>query len=231
MSKGRLGGEKVVQNFYGARRIFRRFRGEVCGRRGRDRKVRAAGGKKTETSVSNLAVLKFVHLPWSKMTQSHAMIYIVSEFKFSAHDAFEKSILFQLWEYQKQHPEIVGYVTDRARVFVPSAIKTTAPEPDLALFQSAPDVDWREVEPFIVGEVLRGDDINKDLFRNVGLYWAVPSIREYWVFDIRADARRAKLIVYQRGPSGWSITEHSADSAYETPLLPGLKLAISLPQP
>lgn len=148
-----------------------------------------------------------------------------------SHDNFEKNVLRQLFAYQDSHPEIVGYVTDRARVFVPSEIKTTAPEPDLALFQSAPDDDWREVEPFIVGEVLRGDDIDKDLFRNVGLYWAVPSIREYWVFDIREDARRAKLIVYQRGPSGWSITEHSADSAYETPLLPGLKLAISLPQP
>lgn len=147
-----------------------------------------------------------------------------------SHDAFEKSILFQLRDYQQQHPKIVGYVTDRARVFVPSETKTTAPEPDLAIFQSAPDDDWRDVEPFIVGEVLRGDDIDKDLFRNVALYWAVPSIREYWVFDIREDARRAQLIVHQRSSGGWAIKEYPADFAYETPLLPGLKLVLVLPQ-
>ncbi len=77
------------------------------------------------------------------------------------------------------------------------------------------------------GEVLRGEDIDKDLFRNVGLYWSVPSIQEYWVFDIREDARRPKLLVYRRERGGWDIREFPPDAVYETPLLPGLKLKIA----
>ena len=110
---------------------------------------------------------------------------------------------------------------------MPSEVRTTAAEPDLALFMSVPDDDWRDVSPFIVGEVLRGDDVDKDLFRNVKLYWDVPSIQEYWVFDIREDARRAKLIVYRRGTDDWEISEHSADTPYETSLLPELKLGLA----
>lgn len=144
-----------------------------------------------------------------------------------SHDAFEKSILFQLHDYHIRRPDVLSYVTDRGRVFVPSEIRTTAPEPDLALFKSVPDDDWRDVSPFIVGEVLRGDDVDKDLFRNVRLYWDVPTILEYWVFDIREDARRAKLLVYRRGQDDWDISEHSADKPYETPLLPGLKLGLA----
>ena len=111
------------------------------------------------------------------------------------HDIVAKHIYNQISRYSDHHPEIDGYVTDRARVFVPDSEMTTAPEPDLAVYSEAVD-DWRDVEPFIVGEVLRGIDIDKDLFRNVSLYWQVPSIKEYWVFDIREEPRRPKLLVY-----------------------------------
>lgn len=142
------------------------------------------------------------------------------------HDAFEKFILFQIYDYRKLRPDVVGYVTDRSRVFVPTELATTAPEPDLALFKQRP-ADWRNITPFVVGEVLRGDDFNKDLFRNVSLYWDVPSIREYWVFDIRDDAARAKLIVYRRAVGDWEVSE-CTKAEYETPLLPGFKLQLQL---
>ncbi|MFM9964576.1 MAG: Uma2 family endonuclease, partial [Planctomycetaceae bacterium] len=102
------------------------------------------------------------------------------------HDIVEKSILLQIQIYGLEHPEIVACATDRARVFVPGVEMTTAPEPDLAIYAEDLD-DWRDGEPFIVGEVLRGTDIDKDLFRNPGLYLRVPSIQEYWVFDIREE--------------------------------------------
>ena len=145
------------------------------------------------------------------------------------HDVVEKHILFQLHQYQLQNPDIVGYVTDRARVFIASEEKTTAPEPDLAVYAKGPDDDWRAVGPFIVGEVLRGEDIDKDLFRNVKLYLRVPSIQEYWVFDIRENPRRPTLLVHRRTRSGWDIHEVAASETYETPLLPGLKLVVSPP--
>ena len=145
------------------------------------------------------------------------------------HDVVEKNILRQLFAYQESNPDVVGYVTDRARVFVASEEKTTAPEPDLAVYAEGPDDDWRGVEPFIVGEVLRGEDIDKDLFRNVDLFWRVPSIQEYWVFDIRENPRRPTLLVHRRTRNGWETQELAASETYQTPLLPGLKLVISPP--
>lgn len=144
------------------------------------------------------------------------------------HDIVEKHIFHQVYLYGLDHPEIVGCVTDRARVFVPDVEMTTAPEPDLAVYAEDLD-DWRDAEPFIVGEVLRGVDVDKDLFRNVDLYLRVPTIREYWVFDIRAEPRQPKLWVHRRLRDGWDIQEFPPDAIYETPLLPGLKLQVSPP--
>lgn len=145
------------------------------------------------------------------------------------HDVVEKHIYNQIYLYSLDRPDVVGYVTDRARVFVESEEKTTAPEPDLAVYAEGPDDDWRAVGPFIVGEVLRGEDIDKDLFRNVELYWRVSSIQEYWVFDIRGDARRPSLLVHRRTRNGWDTREFAASDTYQTSLLPGLKLVISPP--
>lgn len=145
------------------------------------------------------------------------------------HDVVEKHIYNQIYLYSLDRPDVVGYVTDRARVFVDSEEKTTAPEPDLAVYAEGPDDDWRAVGPFIVGEVLRGEEIDKDLFRNVELYWRVPSIQEYWVFDIRENPRRPTLLVHRRTRNGWDTRELAASDTYQTSLLPGLKLAISPP--
>ena len=128
----------------------------------------------------------------------------------------------------EERPDIIGYVTDRARVFVSGIEATTSPEPDLAVYAEY-FADWREAEPFIVGEVMRGTDIDKDLFRNVDLYLRVPTIREYWVIDIRKQSRRPTLWVYRRARDGWDIQEFPPDVVYETPLLPGLKLSLSPP--
>jgi Uma2 family endonuclease len=144
------------------------------------------------------------------------------------HDVVEKHIYNQVYLYSVDHPEIVGYVTDRARIFVPGVELTTAPEPDLAVYAEQFE-DWREAEPFIVGEVMRGTDIDKDLFRNPGLYLRVPTIQEYWVFDIREEPRRPKLWVYRRVRNDWDIQEFPPDTIYQTPLLPGLKLRVTPP--
>ena len=144
------------------------------------------------------------------------------------HDVVEKNIYNQIYRYSETHPEIIAYVTDRARVFVPGIEMTTAPEPDLAIYAEYFDA-WQEAEPFIVGEVMRGTDIDKDLFRNVDLYLRVPTIHEYWVFDIREEPRRPKLWVYRRIRDDWDVQEFPPDVVYETPLLPGLKLSLSPP--
>lgn len=144
------------------------------------------------------------------------------------HDVVEKHIYEQIARYRDEHPEVVAHVTDRARVFVPDVEMTTAPEPDLAVFAEFFET-WQEAAPFIVGEVMRGTDIDRDLFRNVELYWRVPSIQEYWVFDIREEPRRPKMWVYRRVKGDWDVHEFPPDTIYQTSLLPGLKLRVSPP--
>lgn len=147
------------------------------------------------------------------------------------HDLIEKHIIRQLFAYQDAHPDIAGYVSYASRVFVPSEVTETAPEPDIAVYVEEPVDDWREAEPFIVGEVMRGDSVDKDLFRNVSLYWNVPTIQEYWIFDIRKEPRRPSLLVHRRTRKDWEVLEFAADAIYETPHLPGLKLQIAPPVP
>lgn len=146
------------------------------------------------------------------------------------HDWIEQHIFGQLFLYAREHPNVAAYVTCHARVFVPSTDKTTAPEPDLAVYSHSPTSDWRDVSPLIVGEVLRGDDVDKDLFRNVELYLRVPSIQEYWVFDIRKDPKRPLLLVHRREGDHWNMLEFGPDAIYETQWLPDLKLKISPPR-
>ena len=54
----------------------------------------------------------------------------------------------------------------------------------------------------LVVEVVSSDR-EKDLVRNVALYLAVPSIREYWVIDPRPSADRPTLLVYRRRGARW----------------------------
>ena len=149
------------------------------------------------------------------------------------HDRMETRVLWQLHRYSEQHPEVVNYVTNGARVFVPDADPddVTAPEPDLAAYQDFPlekewDTDWRDVSPILVGEVLGGEDDHKDLIRNVDLYFRVPTIQEYWVFDIRANPGEPRMIVHRRAPDAWHVSEYGADAVYRTDLLPGFELPV-----
>jgi Uma2 family endonuclease len=106
----------------------------------------------------------------------------------------ESEVLFRLNVYAREHPEVINHVSNKARVFVHSRPDATVPEPDLAAYQNYPQRPppggrrWETVSPVFVAEVISPSDPNKDLVRNVELYWQVPSIQEYWVFDLRPEA-------------------------------------------
>lgn len=157
-------------------------------------------------------------------------LYVSPQARFS-HDWLEKDLLWRLYAYKERCPEVINYVTDKARVFVPDDEDLTAPEPDLAAYRGFPldrewRVDWREVSPLLVAEVLGGDDDEKDLVRNVELYFRVPSIEEYWVFDIRTNPGRPRLIAHRRADEGWDVGNYDADAVYATDLLPGFELPV-----
>ncbi len=144
----------------------------------------------------------------------------------------ERWIDRKLQRCSDSRPEIINYVHPKARVFLPERDVVTAPEPDLSAFHDFPidlslrEVRWEDVSPFLVVEVVSLDDPNKDLVRNVRLYRQVPSIREYWIFDNRADADRPTLQVHRRVGRRWRVLELAFGETYTTRLLPGFSLVI-----
>ena len=140
------------------------------------------------------------------------------------HSWMNKAAYRKLDDYSRVRPGIVNYVVTDARVFVQGK-RATAPEPDISCYRdfpidSLPGVNWRNVSPILVVEVLGGEDEQKDLVRNVDLYWRVTSIEEYWVIDIRGDASRPALRVYRRDSDAWQVLDIPFGAAYQTALLP-----------
>jgi Uma2 family endonuclease len=145
----------------------------------------------------------------------------------------ERWLYRKVERYSEDHPEVTNFVHYKARVFVPGRQGVTNPEPDLAAYHDFPlhlparKVRWQDVSPFLVGEVISLDDPDKDLVRNVELYLAVPSIKEYWLLDTRDDPDRPTMTVYRRHAKKWrSPIELSYGDTYTTKLLPGFQLLL-----
>jgi Uma2 family endonuclease len=143
----------------------------------------------------------------------------------------ERWLDWHLTTYSRAHPEVINFVS-KARVFVPGRADVTVPEPDMAAYHDFPlsapleDVHWEDVSPVLVAEVLVEGEPDKDLVRNVELYLAVPSIREYWVIDGRDEPSRPSLIVHRRYRARWAVRTHAFGRTYRTRLLPGFELVI-----
>ena len=137
-----------------------------------------------------------------------------------------------LERYSDTHPEVVNYVAVKGRVFLPRTRARSEPEPDLAVYADFPldrpfrQLDWRDVSPVLVVEVLVDGDIAKDLERNPPLYLAVPSIAEYWVVNGAEDPDEPSLIQHRRRGKKWAVATHPFGSTFATPLLPGFALVI-----
>jgi Uma2 family endonuclease len=145
----------------------------------------------------------------------------------------ERWIDRKLSAYAERHPEVFNYVTSKARIFVPGRSGLTVPEPDFAAFRDVPldaeleDVQWEDLTPVLVVEVLTSDDPDKDLIRNVELYLLVPSILEYWILDARRSASRPMMIAYRRRGRRWlKPREVAYGQTYTTRWMPGFELVI-----
>lgn len=145
------------------------------------------------------------------------------------HDWFERDIHGNLTGYSRLRPDIIDVVTAGARVFVPGRRRTTAPEPDIAAYRDGPKKRrdrWRNFSPLLVVEILAGDTAEKDLVRNVDLYFCVPTIEEYWIIDAR-DPALPTMIVHRRTPGGWDVRHVATGEEYTTPLLPGFSYTLT----
>jgi Uma2 family endonuclease len=144
----------------------------------------------------------------------------------------ERWLVRAVERYADAHPDAINFVANKGRVFLPEAVRLTVPEPDLAAYAQFPEesefdeVNWEDISPVLVAEVLVGGSIEKDLGRNPPLYLAVPSIKEYWVLDGSDVTRQPTLIQHRRRGKRWVVTHYPYQSTFTTPLLPGFKLVI-----
>ena len=149
-----------------------------------------------------------------------------------AHGVLDKWLSLRLDRYSDQRPDITNMVYNKVRILVPGRAAVTCPEPDLAAYRDFPldlsegDVDWEDVYPFLVVEILSPENVKKDLVRNVELYWQVPSIREYWVVDGLSDSNQPSLRVYRRRGKRWQIIDVAFGETYTTKLLPEFELLV-----
>ncbi|MCZ2342309.1 MAG: Uma2 family endonuclease [Bacteroidales bacterium] len=137
-----------------------------------------------------------------------------------------------LERYSENHPEVINFVANKGRVFIPTTTKMTIPEPDIAAYAGFPDdteidaLNWEDISPVLVCEILVGGTIEKDLGRNVSLYLSVPSIKEYWVLVGSVSPREPTLIQHRRRGKKWVVTTFPYGSTFTTRLLPGFSLEL-----
>jgi Uma2 family endonuclease len=149
-------------------------------------------------------------------------------------ESLESWLYGKLYHYSQERPDIINYVSPRARIFIPGRKKATRPEPDIAAYSDYPhhlprkQRRWQDFNAVLVVEVISEDDPDKDLVRNVELYQEVPTIREYWILDPRPDPDRPTLTVYRRRGKQWQKPiEVPFGEVFETPrFLPGFRLVV-----
>ncbi len=146
--------------------------------------------------------------------------------------SLERWLRRKLERFGDDHPDIIGWVAVKSRVFVPDRPELTVPEPDIAIYRENLDeiadgeLNWVDFRPLVVVEVLVENDPEKDLVRNVDLYLQVPSIAEYWILDGRESTAEPVLIARRRRGSRWYLTEVPYGETYTTRTLPGFELLI-----
>jgi Uma2 family endonuclease len=145
----------------------------------------------------------------------------------------ERWLVRRLDRYADTRSDVIGFLANKGRVYIPGRDDITAAEPDIALYRELPaaddidEIDWQAISPFLVAEVLTSEDnVVKDFVRNVDLYFLVPTIREYWILDGRERAERPTLHVRRRHGSRWVVREVAPGEIYETRALPDFRLRL-----
>jgi Uma2 family endonuclease len=144
----------------------------------------------------------------------------------------EKWIFTKLDRYSVQYTEVINFVYNKARVFVPGRPGVTIPEPDVAAYHGFPlhldyrKIRWQDLSPVLVVEVLSIDDPYKDLVRNAELYLQVSTIKEYWLLDTRPDPNRPTMRVHRRHGKKWRMIDLVYRDPYTTKFLPGFELIL-----
>src|SRR5262245_26999900 len=83
------------------------------------------------------------------------------------HEQIAEWIVDVLKDYSRQYPEVINFVASRSRVIVPRADATSV-QPDVAAYHDFPkhlpiqEVQWQDVSPVLVVEIVSEGDADKD---------------------------------------------------------------------
>jgi Uma2 family endonuclease len=134
--------------------------------------------------------------------------------------------------YGDSHPNTIAFVSGKAQVWVPARPELMILRPDVAVYHELPPgdelsgLDWPDISPRIVVEVVVDGDCHREFVRNVDLYFQVPSIAEYWILDAREGWEELVLTTRRRHNGRWWILEVPHGETYTTRTLPGFELLI-----
>lgn len=119
-------------------------------------------------------------------------------------------------------------VLTEPRIFIPGP-QETAPEPDVAAYESVADAQLDTYEgmfPALVIEIVSPGSVDKDYRRNRELYERVPQVVEYWIVDPRKAPMRPTLTVHRRatGDQRFQGLDVEAGGVYAPVHWPGLRV-------
>ncbi len=149
-------------------------------------------------------------------------------------DRVEKWLFGELFLYSRTHREVITYLTDKARVFIPDREDLTVPEPDLAAYRDFPvalpfrEVPWEEVSPFLVVEILSREDPDKDLVAQPRSLFARASNPR--ILDHRHERRPRSAHHDRLSPARPALCLPMTilfGGTYTTRLLPGFELVLN----
>jgi Uma2 family endonuclease len=140
-------------------------------------------------------------------------------------------LLEKFARYRDERRDVIDFVWSTCAIYFPSRPDTVL-LPDLTAYPPFNDGlqfherQYEDISPLLVAEVMTEETRERDLVRNPEMFLQIPSIREYWVFDISRRCRNMTLSARRRSSSGWRIEEVRGGEAYTTPHLPGLRFTM-----
>jgi Uma2 family endonuclease len=160
--------------------------------------------------------------PWKyeRVDGRLVVMYPDSEAHDACSDPWRDSLIF----YRAAHPQIIEQVATEAWLFISDLIDRIG---DIAVYLCRTDGSTPAPRPARVPELMfeivspEAKDRRRDYVEKKAEYYSV-GVREYVVID-RFDR---KVTVFAREPGGYAESVLSGSDVYETPLLPGFRVAL-----
>ena len=130
----------------------------------------------------------------------------------------------QLTGYLLANPDLIHAIGGGGECRLRIGPLQSVRHPDIAVYKTAPPSEGNEVwglwVPELVVEVVSPSSVQRDYQEKRGEYLAF-GVEEYWIVD----PKQAAILVLRRDQDQWTERSLGPVDDYETPLLPGFRLA------